>query len=288
MQQAIDEKQNSWLTFLIFIGGQLDAIKKRSFVFNQMKMNYFLKRQIIDHLRSSNVFKNYNILDESFLFLGPLQGKIRTVTNGQSLLHIAVTENYDQTKLLIENNANVNCTDFLLRTPLHMANLDLQCAQLLIDNKADVNARDKDGKTPLHFEQCSEVLELLITNNAVVNTKDRYLRTPLHYAVKNAHCKENAHWNGDSKVIKLLIEHKAEIDTVDVFGKTPFGLCLFFSFVTNHYIDLIKLLVEEGADVNKQHIRFVGPPLHYASREGNLEVCKIAHQKQCKHQFTGR
>ena len=75
---------------------------------------------------------------------------------GYSLLHYAVTSNcFDVVCFLLEecSDIDVNATDDILRTPLHLAYLHrhIQIAQYLIEHGADEYAMDSDGHTPYEY-----------------------------------------------------------------------------------------------------------------------------------------
>jgi ankyrin repeat protein len=65
--------------------------------------------------------------------------------------------NYELTRLLIENGANVNLQDHCGTTPLHcavraVAGNKEQIIQLLLDNGADLKIKDSIGKTPSDYK----------------------------------------------------------------------------------------------------------------------------------------
>lgn len=89
--------------------------------------------------------------------------------------------------LLLEGKADPNqvATGKDLSTPLLDAcknNLQ-ESAELLLRAGADVNATNGIGTTPLHLASQPEIVRLLVSHGAQVNARDRELRTPLHYAV---------------------------------------------------------------------------------------------------------
>jgi ankyrin repeat protein len=94
-----------------------------------------------------------------------------------------LTENQklEQTKIAIDNGADVNVKNKEGYTPLHRACIwgYLNIAKLLIENKADVNIKTNRGSASLHFA-CSwgylNIVKLLIENSADVNAK----WAPLH------------------------------------------------------------------------------------------------------------
>ena len=222
--------------------------------------------------------ENINVIN-SMLFCIVEQG---TAIDGAKLLinkydaDVNARDNFDITplfraksveiaKLLINNGADVNTRNNDGRTPLFFTifNNNQNVAKLLIDNGVDVNARNNDGQTPL-FDASSynnhNIAKLLIENGADVNARDNHGKTPLFDAVAS----------NDINIAKLLIENGADVNARDNHGKTPLfwenytsfkmsncssfdkGIYCFFPIDGDgeKYIDLAKLLIENGADVN--------------------------------------
>ena len=116
-------------------------------------------------------------------------------------------------------NGNVNLQDEPGMTPLHHAvNADWKgrnrkMIKLLIDRGANVKAIDDTHHTPLHMASNKETAELLIDAGADVNAKTEHTgETPLYSAARNAA-------QGASKSYQI-------------------------------YLDLTKMLITKGADVN--------------------------------------
>ena len=101
------------------------------------------------------------------------------------MLRDIVCNNYEITKLLIENHADVNAKNDIKFTPLHYAatknNKDL--INLLLENGAKIN--EKEGiknNTPLHMAVLSsayDVIETLLEHGADCTIKNDYELTPL-------------------------------------------------------------------------------------------------------------
>ena len=123
-------------------------------------------------------------------------------------------------KLLIEHGADVDCTDDLGRTPLHLASEvgRPRAIQLLLEYGADVNKRMHRGRTPLHLSICSgdvEVVRLLLQHGANVNDENDDW-TALHGA---------AHpWGGSLEITRVLLEYGANVHARAKSNKTPLEL----------------------------------------------------------------
>ena len=73
---------------------------------------------------------------------------------GETYLHFAAyLGDVDATKVLIENNADVNAVDKNKERPLHNVSKKghADVAKVLIQNGVDVNAVNKDNETALHY-----------------------------------------------------------------------------------------------------------------------------------------
>ena len=122
-------------------------------------------------------------------------------------------------KKFLDKGGNVNLQDEPGMTPLHHAvNADwkgshFKMIKLLIDRGANVKAIDDTHHTPLHCASNKETAELLIDAGADVNAKTEHSgETPLYSASRNAA-------QGASKSYQI-------------------------------YLDLTKMLITKGADVN--------------------------------------
>ena len=116
----------------------------------------------------------------------------------------------------------------------------------LIANGIDINEVSKAlQQTLLHLAAGlghDQIAELLISNGANIDAKDLKGSTPLHYAVGHNRI----------KTVKSLIENGANIHALTSLEVTPLDLAVSLELaVFKCRTDIIRLLIENGADVNK-------------------------------------
>ena len=213
-------------------------------------------------------------------------------------------------------------------TPLHLAagRGHLEVVKYLVEKGADVNARNKYGWTPLHcaieiygggiahfeivpagentFElkekkreaSSGEIVRYLIKNGADVNAKDNEGYTPLYYAITledmesahiliengsnvNERTEESTLFHilvakGNLELVKLAVERGANINARD-----KDGLTLLHYALAGRKTRIFKYLVKKGADIHVRDIQGL-TILHYAAILGNFEVVKYLIEKK--------
>jgi len=173
-----------------------------------------------------------------------------------------------QIKALLEDGADINTTDELGESPLHIAavNGHLQAATLLVAKAADVNAGDVRGLTPLHaaaWSGSSEIVALLIDKGADINARDADGVTPLHAAALA----------GRNGTAALLISRGADVNVKNKEGMTP-----LHAAVLAGDRDTVVLLIGAGADVNAKNNSGL-TPLATALERNQPEIVKLLRQK---------
>ena len=145
----------------------------------------------------------------------------------------------------------------------------------LLNEDFDINYKLSDSnKTALHLAASSgldAMVYKLIRLGADINARDFNLQTPLHEASAKGH----------KKVVEILVNEDAAIDAQDSDLQTPLFHPLFHwlsqtprSNQADH-MDIIKLLVDKGADINAKD-RFGNVPLHFAiNNECSKEKVKL-------------
>lgn len=181
-------------------------------------------------------------------------------------------------EFLIEHGANVNASNNERETALSVAveNGNKDMIRLLINNGADISPDKNMGLTPLMIYSStgnySEVEKLVNTGD--INEQDSKGKTALDYALINkekniaffliengAKTKNDSdeaadflNWaaaEGDLETIKYLAEGGINLSSKDYRGKTP----LMFSTENCHY-EVVKYLIENGADINASNTSF--------------------------------
>ena len=214
-------------------------------------------------------------------------------------LHMAVRAGHnDMVKLLIDAGADPKKEDVhnFNQTPVHMAAKQghTDVVKLLIDAGADPSKEDCLHQTPLSLAAAwghTDVVKLLIDNMG-----DKWKETPLHFLhmvarvghadVAGAHSCNHAHAGlickmrydptplhlaaarGHADVVKLLIDAGADLNKGDMHNNTPLHLA-----AARGHADVVKLLIDAGADLSKRNMRNK-TPLQKA-KKGHAEVVKL-------------
>jgi ankyrin repeat protein len=175
---------------------------------------------------------------------------------GGTPLHYAIENSHEEiVELLIASGADVNERNLYEWTPLHEA-VRSKCKDivaLLIDNGANINAGAQWNYTPIHYAAWSrntEMIELLVEKGADINAKDEWDWTPLHYMAQHDYYRD---------MVEFLIAKGADVNAKNNEGQTPVDVA-----VSQNHSEIVKLLIEKGADVS----------LHAAARQGLLEKLK--------------
>lgn len=124
---------------------------------------------------------------------------------------------------------------------------DYQVVQKLVQSGVNINEPDSNGDTPLMNairDGKAEIAKYLIESGADIKAKNKKGYDALLYAV-------DAVDYGQFEIVKSLINKGANIESKDLSVRTP--LVIAALNVTVYGLpnaDVIKLLIESGADVN--------------------------------------
>ncbi|NJM80254.1 MAG: hypothetical protein HC854_12710 [Flavobacterium sp.] len=169
---------------------------------------------------------------------------IYSINNFSQKLYKAVEKgDIEKVKELLQKGENVNEYSKNGLFPLWRATADnnYEISKLLIENKAKVNQLNKvppaEG-TAIELpcqEGYLDIVKLLVENGADINLKGFRGFTPIRIAARNGHL----------EIVKYLAESGAKIDIKAMDGATPFAHA-----ATKGHIDIVKYLFEKGANVN--------------------------------------
>ncbi|KFN03601.1 ankyrin repeat domain-containing protein [Bacillus clarus] len=167
---------------------------------------------------------------------------------------------------LLKKGANINTTDSKGRTPLMIATYenDIKTAKALIDAGADVNIQDDMKNNPFLYagaEGYLDILTLTIDAGADPALTNRYGGTALIPASEH----------GYIDVIKeLLTRTNIDVNHVNNLGWTALMEAIVLSNGDETQQQVIRLLIEHGADVNIPDHDGVTPLQH--ARTHNFKV----------------
>lgn len=197
--------------------------------------------------------------------------------------------------LLLEKGSDPNARDFMGDSPLHAAAAsgNIKAVKMLLAKGADASAANKKERTPLQDASRygrTQIADLLMQQGAVVQTKSASGCGPLYEAAEN----------GNPEMVSKLLGAGAEIDQpCGSYDRTPLHVAC-----SKGHIEVVKLLVAQGADMNRQddegfnslhHAAFwdqrkvaafllvrgvdINTPLDLALDQGNDKVVKLLQSK---------
>lgn len=155
-------------------------------------------------------------------------------------------------------NVNEREADQYGKTPLYVAVgcENEEIVKVLIAAGAAVNAKITGGKTSLHAAvNNEEILRLLLAAGANVNIKDDEGNTPLHLAV------------GRMKITVFLSNAGADVSVKNNRDESALHWAL-----ERRSFDVIKILIEAGADVNEKSPVLHRTALHVAVEQNDAAL----------------
>ncbi len=172
-----------------------------------------------------------------------------------------VVGNMKVIKILLEAGADVNAVEtYLNKTALLTAveYSDNKTVSLLIKSKANVNHIDNEGNAPIDIAVKmgkTDIVKMLVENGAPND-----LTRAIKYDITDRY--------------KSLVASSKNIDAIDQNGDTALSVAIH-----ENKIDLVKLILDKGADVNllsfSNNYNNEYSPLMIAVENGNKEIVKL-------------
>ncbi len=195
---------------------------------------------------------------------------------GISPLAVAVHNGQTQVvKLLIEADCNIDLADFAGCTPLyHAVNSGYrEIVQILVAAGADGNVGNNAGDYPIHIAALhgnAPILHILINAGCDVNIS-AYNGSPIYSAVQRQHM----------NAVRMLIDCGANLDVQNENQYTPAPIIeAIREQIPN--IELIKLLIRSGCNVNVKSQIFNVNTLEYAIMNDHKEVVEVLLKADCE------
>ena len=163
-------------------------------------------------------------------------------------LHAASFKRYlEVVSLLLENGADPDSRDHLVRAPLHTVSqgghaVSLEIVRLLVNSGANVDGTDYQGWTPLHTAARfghRHIAELLLGSGATVNVWSDRQESPLHLACIG----------GNLDILRFLVERGSDMTSADEIGRIP-----LHTASEKGHLDIVRLFLDRGCDVNARNI----------------------------------
>lgn len=224
--------------------------------------------------------------------------------SGSTPLHIACSKGNSTTVgLLLKygSNPNAQC-DRQKQTPAHYAaeSGSISVLRLLKKFLAKMDLQNIFGNTPLHrasYHNHKQAVQFLLeeceANPSIKNFDDQ---SPLYMAIVhgdydsvttlvskfNADIEAKVSSNFDRSLLQIAIQEKkdiiiqylinkgANVNNVDAHGSTP-----LIEAVAEQNIELCKLLIDNGAEVNVFRNIDLASPLHISAQIGNFEIMQL-------------
>lgn len=188
------------------------------------------------------------------------------------LIEAAAVGDEARVRQLLADGASVRATNEQGRTPLVAAAYGnhVAVAAVLLAAGADPNEKDSTVQSA-YLISTSEVgddpalLDLLLADGADISSRDSFNGTGLIRAADR----------GFPVVVGRLLTAGVEVDHVNRLGWTALHEAIILGDGSAPYQEVVRLLVEAGADVNLPSARDGVRPLTHATSRGHTEIAAV-------------
>jgi ankyrin repeat protein len=201
----------------------------------------------------------------------PRRGDRADEENDAALIEAAERGDAEAVQRLLEEGKSVRARDANGRTALVAAAYGnhLEAAEALIETGSDVNAKD-DTEQSAYLISTSEVgddprlLRLTLRNGADVGSLDSYDGTGLIRAADRGHV----------RIVEELLKTGTDVDHVNNLGWTALLEAIILGGGDARHTEVVRLLVEGGADPNLPDGEGI-TPLGHAEQRGYSAMAEI-------------
>ncbi|GEM_PF-2064727 len=199
--------------------------------------------------------------------------------------------------LLLQHGAKIEARSRAGYTALHRAinsNANLKMIMYLLNHGADIKAQINYGGTPLHmacYALRADIVKLLLDHGADLNPADKQGGTPAHYLLAEKR-------PGAADILKILRDRGLQTDVVfyaspddsakviEALDKQPELLEKIINSQTllqmaagKGDLELVKKLIQRGANIEADSASLKWTALHYAAGSGHAKVVEylLAH-----------
>uniref|UniRef100_H2Z5E7 Uncharacterized protein n=1 Tax=Ciona savignyi TaxID=51511 RepID=H2Z5E7_CIOSA len=232
--------------------------------------------------------------DEESAVLSNLKPKVK-FHDGAVFLAACSSGDLDEVQVLLDKGADINFANVDGLTALHQACIDgnLDVVEFLVEHGTDIDQQDNEGWTPLHAAaSCGfmDIARYLVDNHANVAAVNSEGEVPLDIAeddemleflqqeidnqgldVESARNEEQETMIADAKQY-LNSMHNGDMPSIYRHPKS--GATALHVAAAKGYIDVIRLLLQSGMDVNLRD-NDGWTPLHAASHWSQQEAAKL-------------
>lgn len=190
-------------------------------------------------------------------------------SSAMSLQSAAAQGDTAELRQLLANGADLEARDGQGRTALMRATRanHVQAATLLIEAGADVNAKDNIEDSPYLYagaQGLNDILLLTLAHGADLQSTNRYGGTALIPAAEKGH----------ADTVSILLDAGVAVDHVNRLGWTALLEAIVLSNGGPVHQDIVKRLIDGGANVNLADDKGV-TPLQHAERRGYNEIAAL-------------
>jgi ankyrin repeat protein len=173
-------------------------------------------------------------------------------------LHVAASQGCTRiVQILLDRGADIAARGDRRYTPLHYAAQEnqLDVIKLLVKRGANLEAADISGSTPLQSTRWDEARALLLKLGAKLDAQTAIIE----------HSNQSL-----PKLLKQARTSKSKTPAKDL-------QLLLYIAIANHNVSAVKALLAQGADPNRGHHDDARPPLHDAvsGTDGHPEIIKL-------------